>query len=67
MLPYQLRVVEFLLDGDAELIGENPLPLFGGQGACYIKSGHTEGPVTITARTSGLPVVSLTLELTGQA
>ncbi|MBN2471778.1 MAG: glycoside hydrolase family 2 protein [Anaerolineae bacterium] len=64
VLPYQLRVVNFSLEGDAQLIGENPLPLFGGQGACFIRAGHSKGTVTLTARADDLPAVSLTLALT---
>ncbi|MBN2306010.1 MAG: glycoside hydrolase family 2 protein, partial [Anaerolineae bacterium] len=59
VLPYQLRSIEFSLGGDAKLIGENPFPLLGGQGACYIKSGHTGGTVILTARTVDLPPVSI--------
>ncbi|MBI5958510.1 MAG: glycoside hydrolase family 2 protein, partial [Chloroflexi bacterium] len=63
VLPYQLRIVEFSLEGDAELIGENPLPIIGGQGACYIKSGHTEGMVVLKAQTADLPPVSMVLHI----
>jgi beta-galactosidase len=63
VLPYQMRVIELSLSGDADLIGENPLPLLGGQGACYVKSGHTEGRVVVTARTAGLEPVSVTLQI----
>ncbi len=63
VLPYQMRIVEFSLAGDAELIGENPLPLLGGQGACYVKSGHTAGEVVVNARTAGLAAVSMTLQI----
>jgi beta-galactosidase len=63
VLPYQTRPVEFSLSGDADLIGENPLPLLGGQGACYVKSGHTEGAVVVDARAAGLEPVSVTLQI----
>jgi beta-galactosidase len=63
VLPYQLRIVEFSLEGDAAFIGENPLPLFGGQGACYVKSGHTTGAVVLNAWTVDLPPVSIVLHI----
>jgi beta-galactosidase len=63
VLPYQSRIVEFTLDGNAELIGENPLVLLGGQGACYLKSGHTAGRVEIKACTADLPPVSIVFEI----
>ena len=63
VLPYQLRVVTFSLDGDATLIGENAFPLAGGQGACFIRAGHRAGTVRVTAQTPDLPAVSLALAL----
>jgi hypothetical protein len=62
-LPYATRVVTFELAGEAELIGENPFPLIGGQAALYVKAGHQPGPVTIRAHTPGLAAVSTTIEL----
>jgi beta-galactosidase len=63
VLPYQARVVQFKLDGDAQFIGENPLALLGGQAACYIKSGRTAGPVTLHAWTDGLPSTSIVIHI----
>src|SRR5262249_49084451 len=54
VLPYQTRIVHFKLEGDAQLIGENPLALLGGQGACYLKARHTAGEVTIHAQVHDL-------------
>jgi beta-galactosidase len=55
VLPYQMPVVRFELDGDADFVGENPMALLGGQGACYIKSRRTTGKATICAVTDILP------------
>lgn len=63
VLPYQPLLVEWVLDGDAELIGENPLALLGGQGACFVKAGHTVGEVNIRVRTTGLSPASVRLKL----
>lgn len=63
VLPYQMRVVRLTLEGDAELIGENPLVLLGGQGACYIKSHDTVGDVTIHADTDDLPSVAFVMHI----
>jgi beta-galactosidase len=62
-LPYAAKVVTFELEGDAELIGENPFPLIGGQAALYVKARHRPGTVTIRAKAPGLgdTAVSLTL------
>ena len=67
VLPYGLTAVEFSLEGQAALIGENPLPLVGGQAAVYVKAGHQAGTVTISARTPGLPPVSATIVLVQSA
>lgn len=61
ILPYATYVIYFELKGGATLIGENPLPLLGGQAALYIKSGQHSGLIRITASTSGLPSASVTL------
>ncbi len=63
ILPYASKVVSFELTGDAELIGENPFPLIGGQAALFIKAGHSASQVTVTAQTQGLEKSSITLEI----
>jgi beta-galactosidase len=63
VLPYQMRAVQLILEGDAELIGENPLVLLGGQGACYIKSLYMAGTVTVHAYTDGLPAAVCTINI----
>lgn len=63
VLPYQQRIVEFGLEGDAELIGENPAVLTGGQVACYVRSGKSAGEVTIVARAADLPEETITLQI----
>jgi beta-galactosidase len=49
-LPHAHAVVEFTLEGDAELIGVNPFPLVGGQAALYLKARHTPGIITVRAK-----------------
>jgi beta-galactosidase len=65
VLPYQSVIVDWSLetDADAEFIGENPQVLLGGQGAGFVKAGHTAGTVTVQAQTVGLPPVSLQLDI----
>jgi beta-galactosidase len=53
-LPYSTSVVTFEVEGDAELIGENPFPLVGGQAAMYLKAGRTAGEVVVRAKTARL-------------
>lgn len=62
-LPYAVKVVTLEVDGPAELIGENPFPLLGGQAALYVKSRHQPGTVTARARVSGLPEAVVSLEI----
>lgn len=64
VLPYQMPVVQFEIEGDAEIIGENPMALRGGQGAIFIKSTHHTGKVVIHARTQRLPSASIELDIT---
>ncbi len=66
ILPYTVCVVQVELVGDATLIGENPLPIIGGQAALYVKSGRRRGSVRITAGTPGLLPASVSLILENQ-
>jgi beta-galactosidase len=52
-LPFSNAVIGFELEGDADLIGENPFPLVGGQAALYLKARRTPGTVTVRARVLG--------------
>ena len=61
-LPYATKVVTFELDGEADLIGENPFPLIGGQAALYVKAGHIPSKVVVRASTPGFPTASVALE-----
>jgi beta-galactosidase len=62
-LPYAVKVITFELEGEVDLIGENPFPLVGGQAALYIKSRRQPGQVIIKAHTPELPEVSTEIEL----
>lgn len=62
-LPYTVPVVSFEIEGDAQLIGDNPFALVGGQGALYLKACTTQGEVKITAKTARLEPVSVTVKL----
>ncbi len=62
-LPYATQVIRFDLEGPAELIGENPFPLIGGQGALFIKAQHQVGAVTVHAKTPGLPDATTALKI----
>jgi len=61
VLPYQLPVITWTVQGDATLIGENPMSLIGGQGACFIRAGQTTGKVQITVETPMLEAVTIEL------
>jgi beta-galactosidase len=62
-LPYATKVVHFEMNGPAELVGENPFPLVGGQAALYIKAQHQTGVVTVHAMAPGLPEASIKLKI----
>jgi beta-galactosidase len=64
-LPYATQIVSFEIDGPAQLIGENPFALVGGQAALYIKAGHEPGTVTVRASTPRLAPAEITITLTG--
>ena len=62
-LPYATKVVTFELEGEAELIGENPFPLMGGQAALFVKARHQTGTVVIHAHAPELPSTSISLDI----
>jgi beta-galactosidase len=62
-LPYATEIVQFELIGEADLIGENPFPLVGGQAALYVKARHQPGQVIVRAQTAGLPLATASIEL----
>ncbi len=63
-LPYATMAVHFEMDGEAELIGENPFPVIGGQAALLVKARHQAGMVRIRATAPGLPSAGIELEIT---
>lgn len=62
-LPYSTNVVTFEVEGDAELIGENPFPLVGGQAAVYLKARQTAGEVIVRAKAARLNDAELKVTL----
>ncbi|MBL8152585.1 MAG: glycoside hydrolase family 2 protein [Anaerolineae bacterium] len=62
-LPFATQVVSFEIDGPADLIGENPFALVGGQAALYVRARCQPGTVTVRARTPRLPEAVATIEL----
>ena len=53
-LPYATSVINFEVEGPADLIGQNPFPLIGGQAALLLKARREPGEVRIKARCAGL-------------
>jgi len=62
-LPYATEVVHFEINGEADLIGENPFPLVGGQAALYVKARRLPDTVTVKARTSNLISNTVTINI----
>lgn len=58
-LPYTQSVITFEVEGEADLIGENPFPLMGGQAAVYLKARKQKGLVTVRASTALLGVAEV--------
>jgi beta-galactosidase len=62
VLPYVTKSIQFELEGDAaELVGENPFSLIGGQAALYVKARHAPGSVKIRAYAPRLDVAEVVL------
>lgn len=62
-LPYAVSVLNFELQGPAELIGQNPFPLVGGQAALLVKSTHEACEVRIVAHCAGLEDAEVRLRI----
>jgi len=62
-LPYTNQPVFLTLDGPADLIGENPFAVMGGQGAVYVRARHEPGRVTVQAVTPRLAPQTVTITL----
>ena len=60
-LPLAITAVMLEISGAGELVGENPFPLVGGQGAVYVRTTDTPGTITVTARAPRLPSASVTI------
>jgi beta-galactosidase len=63
VLPYVNRVISFEIEGPAELIGETPYALIGGQAALYVKARHEIGAVTIRAKADRVPNAEVSLTI----
>ncbi len=46
---YANEPIQFKLEGQGELIGENPFSLIGGTGAVWIRAGESAGTIRLTA------------------
>ncbi len=64
-LPYTNQVVTLEVEGPADLIGENPFALAGGQAAVYLRARREPGEVRIRATTPRLPPAEVTIRLRG--
>lgn len=60
-LPYATAVVSFEIEGEGELIGDNPFPLVGGQAALFVRTTQTPGQIRVTASTPRLPPAQVTI------
>ncbi len=60
-LPFAIKVIDFEIEGPAELIGDNPFPLVGGQAAFFVRAKNEVGTATIRAKAQGLPDAETTI------
>ncbi len=60
-LPYTNQPVFLEIEGPADLIGENPFAVMGGQGAVYVRARHEPGQVTVRAVTPRLAPQTVTI------
>lgn len=63
-LLYTNQCVSFEIGGPANLIGENPFALMGGQAALYVRARREPGTVTIRAATPRLEAATETINIT---
>jgi beta-galactosidase len=56
--------VSFVLEGPAELIGDNPFSLIGGTGAVWVRAKEQAGTVRLTAKHPRLGSQSVSFTLT---
>lgn len=62
-LPYARHILTFAIEGDAQIIGENPIAAAGGQGAVYVKAGTRAGVIKLTAQTARLPAATVHINI----
>ncbi|MDX2163510.1 MAG: glycoside hydrolase family 2 TIM barrel-domain containing protein [bacterium] len=48
-LPFATAVIQFSIEGEGVLVGENPFPLVGGQAAVYVRAARQPGTIRVTA------------------
>lgn len=60
-LPYAAAVVSFEIEGEGELIGDNPFPLVGGAAALFVRTTRQPGQIRMTATTPRLPLAQITI------
>ncbi len=62
-LPYTQSCVTFSVEGPADLIGENPFALMGGNAAVYLKARYQHGIVVVRAQAPRLPHAAVSVKL----
>jgi beta-galactosidase len=62
--PFAGDAIRFELSGPAEIIGDNPFALIGGQGAIWIRAGEQPGKVRLTAHHSILGAQHVEFDIT---
>ncbi|GAB3290950.1 glycoside hydrolase family 2 protein [Hymenobacter tenuis] len=60
-VPDATTSIRFTATGDAELLGDNPVPAEAGIATVLLRAGITPGTVRLTANADGLPVATLTI------
>ena len=63
VLPEATTAVRFAVQGDAELVGDNPVRAEAGIATVLLKTGLSKGPLRLTATAEGVTEASLKLQV----
>jgi beta-galactosidase len=62
--PYANRAIQFTVEGEGELIGENPIAMEAGRISVYVRSTLRPGTIRVKAKAYGVPETELLLQST---
>ncbi len=63
VIPDESKPIKFSVEGDAELIGDNPIDTEAGIAAILLKAGNTPGSITLKTEAKGLKTSTLNIDV----